>query len=294
MLVEIRQFFNRNPLLGILIGINLLVFLTINFLRLIFFLWEMPGEANELSAWIGVSSNPELILTRPWTVFTYMFLHYGFFHIIFNLIVLYVGGRLFSEFIGAKQLPVTYVLGGLAGALFFVGAFNIFPVFADVKHQAVAIGASASVLSIFIAAAVYAPDYRLPLLLLGPVKLKYLAIFFVVIDILSIERGNPGGHIAHLGGACWGLIYGLLVKSRVDPAKVINRWIGSLGSMFKRRRKLKVKYSSARPLTDEEYNFQRAERQKEIDNILDKISQKGYESLTASEKELLFRISKKN
>jgi len=201
---------------------------------------------------------------------------------------------LFSEFIGAKQLPVTYVLGGLAGAIFFIAAFNIFPVFADVKHQAVALGASASVLSIFIAVAVYAPDYRLPLLLLGPVKLKYLAIFFVVIDILSIERGNPGGHIAHLGGASWGLIYGLLVKSRVDPAKVINRWMGSLGSMLKRRRKLKVKYSSARPLTDEEYNFQRAEQQKEIDNILDKISQRGYESLTASEKELLFRISKKN
>jgi membrane associated rhomboid family serine protease len=294
MLVEIRQFFLRNPILGLLIGINLFVFLAINFLRLIFFLWDMPGEANAISAWIGVSSNPDLILNRPWTVFTYMFLHYGFFHIIFNLIVLYVGGRLFSEFIGAKQLPVTYVLGGLAGAIFFIAAFNIFPVFADVKHQAVALGASASVLSIFIAVAVYAPDYRLPLLLLGPVKLKYLAIFFVVIDILSIERGNPGGHIAHLGGASWGLIYGLLVKSRVDPAKVINRWMGSLGSMLKRRRKLKVKYSSARPLTDEEYNFQRAEQQKEIDNILDKISQRGYESLTASEKELLFRISKKN
>jgi len=293
MLVELRQFFNKNPLLVFLIGINLIVFLAINFLRLIFFLWDMPGEADALSAWIGVSSNPDLILSRPWTPFTYMFLHYGFFHVIFNLLVLYVGGRLFSDFIGARQLPVTYILGGLAGALFFVGAFNLFPVFNEVKYQAVAIGASASVLSIFIAAAVYAPNFRLPLLLLGPVKLKYLAIFFVIIDILSIERGNPGGHIAHLGGACWGLVYGLMVKYRYDPAHVINHWVDKLAKLFKRRRGLKVKYSNSRPLTDEQYNLQRAERQKEIDKILDKISQKGYESLTASEKDLLFRMSKR-
>ncbi|HSV87770.1 MAG TPA: rhomboid family intramembrane serine protease [Bacteroidales bacterium] len=293
MLRELRQFFNKSPLLVLFIGINLVVFLLINFLRLIFFLWDMPHHADVMTAWIGISSNPGLIVSRPWTAFTYMFLHFGFFHIFFNMLVLYVGGRLFSDFIGNKQLSVTYLLGGLTGALFFVLAYNFFPVFEEVKHQAVAIGASASVLAIFIAVTVYAPDYRLPLILLGPVKLKYIAIFFVIIDILSIERGNPGGHIAHLGGAFWGLIYGLMVRARIDPAKKIGLWVGSIARRFSPKSRLKVKYSSTRPLTDEDYNFQRSERQKEIDRILDKISHSGYESLSAKEKEMLFKMGNK-
>lgn len=294
MLDELKHFFLKGSVLARLIGINLLVFLLVNVVRLFFFLLNIQGAGEVITYWLGVSSNPAVILTRPWTLFTYMFLHFDFFHILFNMFMLYVGGRLFSDFIGAGRLTVTYVLGGLAGALFFILAFNFFPVFGDVRSMAVALGASASVLAIFVAIAVYMPNYQLPLLLIGRVKLKYIALVFVLIDILSIERGNPGGHIAHLGGAFWGLAYARLLQAGKDPAGAINKWIKPLGRFFSGKPRMRVKYTKARPLSDEQYNDQRAERQKEIDRILDKISQSGYDSLTTSEKEMLFKMGGKN
>lgn len=280
----------KGSVLSRLIMINLGVFILVNFVRLIFFLWNIQGAGEVMTNWLGVSSNPMLILSRPWSLLTYMFLHFDFFHLIFNMIMFYVGGRLFSDFIGAGKLTATYILGGLWGALFFVLAFNVFPVFNDAKSVAVALGASASVLAIFIAISVYMPDFELPLLLLGRIKLKYIALAFVLVDILSIERGNPGGHIAHLGGALWGFLYAKMLLSGKDPARGISRWIKSAGSLFSRKPKMRVEYNQERPLTDEEYNDQRAHRQKEIDRILDKISQSGYESLSTKEKELLFKI----
>lgn len=294
MLKEIKQFFLKGTVLSRLIMINLGVFILLNFVRLIFFLWNVQGVGDVMTAWLGVSSNPMRILSRPWTLLTYMFLHLDFFHLIFNMIMLYVGGRLFSDFIGTGKLTVNYILGGLFGALFFVLAFNLFPVFSEVRSVAVALGASASVLAIFIAISVYMPDFELPLLLLGRIKLKYIAIVFVLIDILSIERGNPGGHIAHLGGAFWGFFYAKRLLAGKDPSSPINRWMKSLGSLFSRTPRMRVRYQWGRPLTDDEYNDQRADRQKEIDRILDKISQSGYESLTSKEKELLFKVSGKD
>lgn len=293
MFEEIKRFFLRGTVLSRLIMVNLGVFILVNFLRLIFFLWNVGGAGDLMNAWLGVSSNPAVILTRPWTLVTYMFLHFDFFHIIFNMIMLYVGGRLFSDYIGAGRLTVTYILGGLWGALFFVLGFNLFPAFQEVRSVALALGASASVLAIFISIAVYMPNFELPLLLLGRIKLKYIALVFVLIDILSIERGNPGGHIAHLGGAFWGFLYARTLLSGKDPARKLNRWFKSLGSVFSRKPRMRVKYQRGRPLTDEAYNDQRAEMQKEIDRILEKISQRGYESLSSKEKEILFKAGGK-
>lgn len=290
---ELKQFFLKGTVLSRLIMLNLGVFVLVNFVRLVFFLWNVQGAGDVLTNWLGVSSNPVVFLSRPWSLLTYMFLHFDFFHLIFNMIMLFVGGRLFSDFIGAGRLTATYILGGLFGALFFILAFNLFPVFKDVKSVAVALGASASVLAIFIAIAVYMPDFELPLLLLGRIKLKYIALVFVLIDILSIERGNPGGHIAHLGGAFWGFVYAKMLLSGKDPARGISRWIKSTGSIFSRKGKMRVNYSQGRPLSDEEYNNQRLDYQKEIDRILDKISQSGYESLSSKEKETLFKMGGK-
>ncbi len=294
MLEELKRFFLKGSVLARLIGINLAVFVLVNIFRLIFFLWNFQGAGEAMTDWLGVSSNPAVILSRPWTLFTYMFLHFDFFHILFNMFVLYVGGRLFSDFIGAGRLTVTYLLGGLTGALFFILAFNFFPVFGDVRSMAVALGASASVLAIFVAIAVYMPNYQLPLLLLGRVKLKYIALVFVLIDLLSIERGNPGGHIAHLGGAFWGLAYARMLRAGKDPAGAISKWLKPLGRILSGKPRMRVKYTKERPLTDEQYNDQRVELQKEIDRILDKISQSGYDSLTTREKEMLFKMGGKN
>ena len=201
--------------------------------------------------------------------------------------MLYYGGQIFLQFFSQKQLLLTYIFGGLVGALFFILAFNAFPVFENTKTYAFALGSSASVLSILIAAATYQPEYRLNLFLLGQVKMKWIAIIFVVIDLLSIPKGNSGGHIAHLGGALWGFLYAYLLKKDFDFYLI-----------FKRKARIKVKTRNAhnyhqRPKTDEQYNAERAQEQEETDKILEKIAKNGYSSLSEKEKEFLFRQSKK-
>ena len=286
---EIKNFFARGSVLSRIIGINVLIFIVLNLIRVFFFLWDVAGADRAISEWLGVASNIHVVLHRPWTLFTYMFLHFDFLHILFNMIVLYVGGRLFSDFIGPGRLTVTYLLGGLTGAVFYIASFNIFPVFMEVVDISLAIGASASVLAIFIAIAVYMPNYQLPLLLFGRIRLKYIAIFFVVLDVISIDKGNPGGHLAHLGGAFWGFIYASLLKRGKDPALVLSFYLERFTKIFRKKPKFTVEYTRERPVDDDEYNKQRVEKQKRIDHILDKISKSGYDSLTKEEKELLFK-----
>ncbi len=290
---EIKNFFLRGSVLARLIGVNVAVFILINVVRVFLFLLNIGAAGESITQFLGISSNLHVILHRPWTIITYMFVHIEFFHILFNMIVLYVGGRLFSDFIGQDRLTATYLVGGLVGAVFYVVAFNVFPVFQDVVAFGLAIGASASVLSVFIAIAVYMPDYQLPLLLLGRIRLKYIAIFFVVLDVISIDKGNPGGHIAHLGGAFWGFIYATMLKSGRDPALVIGFYLGKISKIFRSKPAFRVEYNRERPVTDDEYNRQRADNQHKIDKILDKISQSGYDSLTKEEKDLLFRSGNK-
>lgn len=291
---EIRDFFARGSVLSRLIGINVAIFVLVGIIRVLFFLFDAPSAYSGIINWFGVPSNADTLITRPWTLFTYMFLHFDFFHIFFNMFMLYIGGRLFRDFLGENRLTGTYIIGGLFGALFFILAYNLFPVFNEDKNLAVAIGASASVLAIFIAIATYMPNYELPLILIGRIKLKYIAVFFVVVDLLSIDKGNSGGHLAHLGGALWGFLYIMLLKKGKDPGKFASTWIRAIGSIFKPRPTMRVEYRSKKPVSDEEYNRQKAENQKRMDQILDKISQHGYQSLTSEEKEILFKLSNKN
>lgn len=290
MLTEIRHFFLRGSLLARIIGFNILVFIVVSVFRVVFFLINEPLMSEAIGYWFGISSNLHVLIQRPWTVITYMFLHFDFLHILFNMIVLYVGGKLFSDFIGTLRLLPTYLFGGICGAVFYVAAYNIFPVFEDVVPFSLALGASASVLAIFVAIAVYMPNYRLPLFLLGSIRLKYIALFFVVIDVISIDKGNPGGHLAHLGGAAWGYFYATLLKSGNDPARTFGKWLDAIARVFSRKPRFRVAYQRERPLTDEAYNDMRAEERKRMDEILDKISHSGYESLTKEEKKFLFRM----
>ncbi len=286
---EIKDFFIKGSILSRIIGVNVAIFLLANTIRVFFFLWNMEGATSEMGEWLGVSSNPQTLLYRPWTLITYMFFHFDLLHILFNMIVLLVGGRLFSSYIGADRLTVTYLVGGIAGAFVYILSFNFFPVFGEVASHSIAIGASASVLAVFIATATYMPNFQLPLLLFGRIRLKYIAIVFVAIDIISIDKGNPGGHLAHLGGALWGFSYGKLLLAGKDPALVAGFYLDRFFSLFRSKPKMRVEYRRERPLTDDDYNKQRLQKQKQIDHILDKISQNGYDSLSKEEKEMLFR-----
>ena len=210
------------------------------------------------------------------------------------MIMLYFGGSIFLQFLGSKKLLTIYILGGLFGAVFYILAFNFFPVFSEVSQCSAALGASASVIAILVAIAVYVPDYSVVLLLFGRIRLKYIALFFVIIDILSIEKENPGGHIAHLGGALMGFIYILFLKKNIFQFNLFNNLINYFKKLLKPKSKLKVEYKrSGRPISDDEFTKNREENQKIMDGILDKISKNGYDSLTSEEKNFLFSASNK-
>ncbi len=294
----LRDLFLGRNVLSRLILINTVVFVAINFISQLFWLMGLESTGSSDLSYIGrflaLPSNPDLLLSMPWTLFTYMFTQEGFFHLLFNLIMLYFGSKIFLEYLSEQKLLSTYIIGGLVGALFFVGAFNIFPVFQSVANDAVAIGSSASVLAIFIAIATYVPDYTVHLFLFGRLKMKYIAIAFIAIDLLSIQHGNPGGHIAHLGGALWGFLFAFQLKNGTNLYRFLD-WFKKTGGGYQKRnmRTSSKRTRKGRPLSDVEYNSQRLATQEEIDHILEKISKSGYSSLSAKEKELLFKTSNK-
>ncbi|MEE4259254.1 MAG: rhomboid family intramembrane serine protease [Bacteroidales bacterium] len=291
----LKQAFLGKNVLSRLMLINTVVFLIVSFINLFTFLFAAGETGSQLplsilGQYFALPSSFAALASKPWTIITYMFLQEDFFHILFNLIMLYFGGLLFIEYLGEKRLLWSYLAGGIVGALFFLVAFNVFPAFEPVKGISVALGASASVLAIIIAVATYVPDYTVQLLFIGRVKLKYLAIIFVVIDLLSIPSGNPGGHIAHLGGAFWGFLYALMLRNGTD----LYRFLNFSGFSMPRRKSFTTENTeNKRPYSDDEYNARKQKTQAKIDEILDKISKSGYSSLTKEEKELLFKTSKK-
>jgi len=301
---EFKRFFSKSSVLQKLIIINLAVFILVNIINLFFWLFQLTNQTQRLPGislityYLSVPSSLNALITRPWTVITYMFLHEDFLHILFNMIVLYFGGRIFLEYLSGKKLLSTYILGGLTGAFFYIAAFNFFPVFSDSLNYSVALGASASVLAILIAVATYVPEYSVVLFLFGRIKLKYLALIVIFIDLLSIMQGNSGGHIAHLGGAFWGYFYILMMKRGKDftlNPGIIN--FNKVINFFKKKKKgtpYRSTFDNGRPMTDEEYNYQKKADQAKIDKILEKISRSGYSSLSSDEKAMLFQSSKKN
>ena len=239
-----------------------------------------------LANWIvlHVSMPPYLpnLLYKFWTPFTYMFAHAEFFHILWNMLWLFWMGRIFEDFLNRRQFTFAYLAGGLAGALLFIAAFNLLPAFSDnVALSPPLIGASASVMAIVVATATLLPDYTIMLLLIGPVRLKWLAIVYIVLDIIGI-LDNPGGSFAHLGGAILGFVF-------IKQLQKGNDW----SKLFEKKPMLRVVKNHTlkrdTPKTDKDIPDQEL-----IDRLLDKISQSGYDSLSKKEKEQLFNASKKS
>jgi membrane associated rhomboid family serine protease len=286
---QLKFFFNQKTTLVQLIKINIYVWLFITVLSLFSFLLQTPFTGKVMQ-WLTLPADTRLLLQRPWTLFTYMFLQQDFFHILFNMLMLFFGGILFTQYLGNKKLLQTYIWGGISGGLFFILAYNVFPVFIPVIPFSVALGASASVIAILVAIAVVKPEMQVQLILLGNVKLKYIAIALVMIDLLSIDKSNPGGHIAHIGGAAYGALMAVNLKY-----KFLSLPDFKLSTLFKPRPKMKFyrNENAARPVSDDEYNRKKVENQKRTDEILDKISKYGYDKLTKEEKEFLFKSSGK-
>jgi len=288
---ELKTSFKTGSVLTRLIYVNTGIFLIIKILEMISVLSGQTTLATDIISYLAIPASPDLLASRPWTIITYMFLHQGFIHILFNMLWLYWFGKIFLNYLDQRKLLSLYLMGGIAGGLLYVAVFNIFPVFAGAVNVSICLGASAAIMAIIVATAVYMPDMELYLLFFGRVKLKYLALItFFVVSIFDFSV-NTGGKISHIGGALMGLAYGYGIKNGRDIGAWLNKIIDFFVTIFRPRKKLKVTYK--KPKTDIEYNNLKREHQNAIDHILDKISKGGYESLTKEEKELLFRESQK-
>ena len=294
---DIKRSYSQGSMLLKLIFINIGVFVVLHVLALGSLLMN---AGDGILQWVELPSDLGMLLHRPWTLITYMFAHYGFLHILFNMLWLYWLGRIFMEYFSPKQLTGVYLLGGLGGALLFLIAYNTLPYFRALPEQAFLKGASASVIAIVVATAVYAPDYRIGLLFLGEVPLKWVALVTVAIAVLGLDAGNVGGNIAHIGGAIVGAWFGLRIKRGRDITRPLNTAIDSVVGLFNGRSwKLPKFEKKAGAKHNQQQAQQRPNRpadevsEDELDKILGKIKVAGYDALTDEEKDKLFKASRR-
>lgn len=296
---DLRNNFTRQAdSLNQLIVVNVLVFVVLNLIAVVFALFAMRlGWYDTISRWLAVPAYLPRLLQKPWSPISYMFVHSGFFHILFNMLWLYWMGKIFQEYLGNKKLVALYFLGGFAGAIMYILAFNVFPLFKSALPTADAVGASASVLAIVVGTATLLPNYTIRLFLFGNVPLKYLALVMVVLDLLSLAGNNAGGHFAHLGGAIFGFVYIKQLQAGNDLGSWFNRFADWLVTLVRsRKQKSNMRVSYKRTAGDAKGGSSKADAhkvpQEVIDRILDKIAQQGYDGLSKEEKEQLFRASK--
>jgi len=288
---EVKRMFKEGSILIKLILVNVGVFVLVNLVGLVFRLMDSSG-GEFLVNWLSSTSNLGDLLFKPWSVITYMFLHEDLMHIFWNMLILFFVGRIFLHFLGSRRMLSTYIIGGICGLLLYIISYNVFPVFWPYRSASIILGASASVMAIFIAAATYRPNYELQLFLLGSIKFKYIAMVYVLLDIISIRNGeNSGGHIAHLGGAIFGYVYGRQLVNGRDLSINFYKLVDGIAAAFSRRQNVHVEYRRSKPVSDDDYNARKKEEQDRIDVILDKISKSGYDSLNKEEKAFLFRSS---
>ena len=288
---DIKNTFSHGSSLIRLIYINAGVFILITISAGIGFLIKNPDISYKFISLLSVPSSFKALLLKPWTVITYMFVHKDIWHILFNMLWLYWFGTIFLEYLDQRKLVAVYLLGGIIGALVYILSFNIFPAFTGIVAESVAIGASASVMAVVIAISAYVPDYTVQLFLFGRIKIKYMALAIFILTSVMDFSVNSGGKLAHIGGAFFGYFYTINLRQGRDIGKRFNSVIDFFATIFKPRKKLKVTYK--KPVNEYEYNKIKATHQVSINNILDKISKGGYDSLTKEEKETLFKESQK-
>lgn len=286
-----------------LILINLVVFVGLLFTRVIYMLTQHAGSdfVSEVIPWAVLPADPARLLTHPWTVLTYMFVHVGFWHLLSTLIWLWWFGELLQGLSGYRHVAPVYLYGGLAGALFFVLAYTFIPDLhpAQLAANSVNIGAAASIMAIIIAVTVLSPNYRVFPMLGGGIPIYVIAIVYVALSLLGQQGGDPLGYIAaQTGGAIMGAVYALRLKSGYDPGGGLNRIIYLAGHVFDpaddKPHPLHARTRRQKKADGQDVPYRRVGpvAESRVDDILDKINRSGYQSLSQEEKETLLRASK--
>lgn len=292
-----NRFCNEN-IVGKYIYVNVAIFVVVALVTVIATLFNVALPVADIIRWLELPADPMQLLYQPWSIVTYMFIHGGFLHMLWNMMALYVFGRIFLQFYSTRHFTGVYFLGAIVGGLFFVLAFNLFPHFEQQIAASYLVGASAAVLAVVVAAAVRAPGYVVNMLFVGAVKLRTLAIVTVVVSFLLLASENAGGNFAHIGGALAGWVFAVMLNKGHDVTSLIN----AVGDFFSKaattvrnrrnRPKSKFTHSSSRHSVDYEYNARKKEKEETMNRILEKIKQSGYSSLSEEEKKQLFNASR--
>lgn len=295
---QLKYKYNLATIVEKLIVYNVIMFvLTFAINTLVFLMTGSTNSGGFVTQWLSFPKDLGDFIWRPWSIVTYAFMHSGIFHILSNMIILYFSGQFFLTFYSPKRLVNYYILGAISGALLFSLSYNLFPAFQG-TGKSFLIGASAAVMAVLVGVATKAPHLQVRLFFLGNLKLWWIAAFLVVVDFIQIPFGNPGGHLAHIGGALIGYTY----TKQLDKGNDIGAWIEScidwfvqffnsskgpkMKTVHKNRSSAKTKKSTSSKPQGHQKN------QQKIDDILDKISKSGYDSLTKEEKDFLFKAGK--
>lgn len=307
---ELRHLFLYGNMVTRLILVNCAVFCLFAIARLLFWGFQVPDIYEYIENKLMLPADWQTLVWQPWSLFTYMFLHATIWHIFFNMISLNIFGNILYDFLGNRKILPLFLIGGVAGGVLYLLTSRLLHISTDFQSDYYLLGASAGVMAIMLAAATLRPDYMVNLVFIGPVKIKWIALVFIAIDLFLMPTQNTGGHVAHIGGAVSGFLFIRQLYAGNDWSLVINRWLDAVVNTFKRRKtkgprvahhtadkgekvaahqqvgtKNRIGQNKA-TLSDS-----KTEKQAQIDAILDKISKSGYDSLTHEEKEFLFKVS---
>jgi membrane associated rhomboid family serine protease len=301
---DFRSEFNKpNNTLVQLILVNTVVFLVLLLAKVGLQMAQNMDAYYFIREQMMLPGNVGDFLRKPWTLFTYFFMHEDIFHILYNMLFLYWFGRLIDEYLGNRRLIGLYIMGGLAGGVLYLAMYSLVPYFHDHADTARMLGASAAAFSVAVGAATLLPNYTFHLLLIGAVRIKYIVFFFIVISFAQSAGPNAGGNLAHLGGALMGFCYVKLLQNGTDLGRPINWIADGWSNLLKPKPPVKVSYRQRSSASTQAGSYLATTGtsttistpdQDEVDMILDKISRSGYESLTREEKQKLFRASQRN
>lgn len=261
---------------------------------IVFGLLSLFHISVDFLSFVSLSSNPIDLLWKPWSIISYAFFHFGIFHLLFNLLMLNFAGRLFLVFFTPKQFLSLYFVSAIFSGMIYIIGYRFIPVLIHVNTSLV--GASAAIMAILFATVAYSPFMEIRLLLLGNVKLWHIALILIGVDLIQLPMNNTGGHLAHLGGAFFGYLYISQLKRGIDICGWFSIIVDALANVFGNKKatpfkKVHRNYSPP-PIKRTSKIIQKDKQQQQIDEILDKISQSGYDSLTKDEKEFLFQSGK--
>ena len=271
------------------VGLRLIYWNVACFLLSLFF-YNFQFGLFDFPSWLVLSSNASNLIYHPWTLLSYSFLHDGFMHLFFNMMVLNFANRLFSTYFSDKQLFGLYMLSASVAGCIFVFTYSLFTQNTNI------VGASGAIMGILVAATTYNPLMEIQLFLIGSVKLWHVTFVIILLDLMQIRMDNSGGHIAHLAGSLFGFIYIKLLQNGIDLSRIVTSLLNVFEQFTSKKKstpfkKVHKNYSKPTPKPTSRI-VTKDKTQQQIDEILDKISQSGYDSLSNDEKSFLFKAGK--